>query len=422
MRIKPIKLEINDDGAHQVISVIRGGGGTARLVGGVVRDLLLKRPCKDIDIATDLLPEEVLKIFSKAGYKAIPTGIKYGTITIIANKNPYEITTLRRDLDTDGRYAKVSYTKSYEEDAARRDFTINALSYDPVEEKIYDYFSGLDDLDNRQVRFIGQADHRIKEDYLRILRFFRFSAYYASNLDDNGLEACVEYAPNIQKLSAERIKTEMDRLIINPSSVDVFRIMAEKGVFRYVFDQNIIDSAKFNVSYLDKAWVIAKNINVKLIDATLYALLMIGSMPSIKQLLSLKFPRSKAKIIEGLHKFSNFMVGENTENIKIELTKKWLKEEGWQQYFVYARTIADIKIENAIDLLYGRLSNINTKPKFPLLSQSLIQLGITGERLGGVLKELEYIWIKSEFTLTGEQLINQASEICRIDRINGDCH
>ncbi|HJD59851.1 MAG TPA: CCA tRNA nucleotidyltransferase, partial [Rickettsia endosymbiont of Omalisus fontisbellaquei] len=148
--------------------------GQARLIGGCVRDALLGKNSYDIDIATDLIPSEVTNILSKATIKVIPTGLKFGTITAILNNEKFEITTLRKDIECNGRHAKVVFTNDFAEDAARRDFTINALSYCPFKNEIYDYFDGFKDLQQEKVVFIGEALDRIKEDYLRILRFFRF--------------------------------------------------------------------------------------------------------------------------------------------------------------------------------------------------------------------------------------------------------
>src|SRR6478736_2088371 len=165
-------------GMKRVLDALGADEGLTRYVGGAVRDDLLGLPISDIDLATRLTPDEVVRRLEKARIKAVPTGIDHGTITAISDGHPFEITTLRRDVSTDGRRATVAFTDDWKEDAARRDFTINALSADPRNGEIFDYFDGLDDLEARRVRFIGDPLQRIAEDHLRILRFFRFHARF----------------------------------------------------------------------------------------------------------------------------------------------------------------------------------------------------------------------------------------------------
>src|SRR3989338_2106733 len=162
-----------------------------RLVGGCVRDLFLQKQIKDFDFACKFLPEKIIEILEKNNIRAVPTGIKYGTITAVINHKNFEITTLRKDVENDGRYPKTEFVDDYFLDASRRDFTINALYLDE-EGKIYDYFDGIPDLQNQKVKFIGDANLRINEDFLRIFRFFRFSCFYAKNLDNQGFQACVK--------------------------------------------------------------------------------------------------------------------------------------------------------------------------------------------------------------------------------------
>ena len=182
-----------------------------RLVGGCVRDLLLEKTVNDFDFATKLQPQEIIAILEKNQIKAIPTGIEFGTITAVVNHKNFEITTLRKDNEPDGRHLKAEFVNDYHLDAARRDFTINALYLDDQGE-IYDYFNGLEDLENKKVRFIGDAKERITEDYLRILRFFRFSCFYSAEFDQEGLNACFQLKSNLQKLSSERVRAEIFKI------------------------------------------------------------------------------------------------------------------------------------------------------------------------------------------------------------------
>lgn len=217
------------------------GTGNARFVGGAVRDTLLGLPVADIDVATRHAPEAVVDLLEAARIKAIPTGIAHGTITAVSQGLVIEVTTLRRDVATDGRHATVAFTDDWREDAARRDFTINALYADPASGEVFDYFGGLADLDARCVRFIGDPLQRIAEDHLRILRFFRFLARFGDEADAEGLAACTARANDLMALSRERIRDEMLKLIVAPRAVDVLRMMIDRGILKPVLPE--IDEA-----------------------------------------------------------------------------------------------------------------------------------------------------------------------------------
>ncbi|MEH6790047.1 CCA tRNA nucleotidyltransferase [Parasphingorhabdus sp.] len=207
--------------------------GKVRFVGGAVRDSLLGVAVKDVDIATPLLPEDVMERLSAASIKVIPTGIDHGTVTAVLPDGPVEITTLRRDVSTDGRRATVAFSDDWREDAARRDFTINALSADPETREIFDYFGGLADLEKRRIRFIGSAAERIAEDHLRIMRYFRFLARFGQHeLDAEAYQACVAGAPKLEQLSRERVADELLKLL----ATDDPRLAVGK-----MLDGNIVD-------------------------------------------------------------------------------------------------------------------------------------------------------------------------------------
>jgi poly(A) polymerase len=214
------------------------GAGKVRYVGGAVRDTLLGLEVKDIDLATVLVPEEVVALLKTAGIRTVPTGIEHGTVTALLTEGPVEITTLRHDVSTDGRRATVAFAQEWQEDAARRDFTINALYADPATGGIFDYFGGLDDLAARRVRFIGDARQRIREDHLRILRYFRFQARFGSQPPDKESEnACSELAATLKGLSRERIGMEMLNLLALPNPAPTVERMAELGVLAVVLPE-----------------------------------------------------------------------------------------------------------------------------------------------------------------------------------------
>jgi len=212
--------------------------GAVRIVGGAVRDGLLGIEVNDIDLATRLLPDAVTQRLTAAGIKVVPTGIAHGTVTAIVDHRPVEITTLRRDVSTDGRRATIAYTDDWEADAARRDFTINALYADPLNGQVHDYFGGLDDLTHRRVRFIGDARQRIAEDHLRILRFFRFLARFGTlPPDPTAYDACVDMANSLMALSRERIADEMLKVLALPDPAPVLQLMIEGGILTPVLPE-----------------------------------------------------------------------------------------------------------------------------------------------------------------------------------------
>jgi poly(A) polymerase len=210
------------------------GAGNARFVGGAVRDTLLGIDVQDVDIATPLRPEDVADRARAAGFKAVPTGIAHGTITVVLPSGPVEVTTLRRDVCTDGRHAVVEFADDWREDAARRDFTMNALYADPDSGEVFDYFGGVADLRAGHVRFIGAALQRIAEDHLRILRFFRFLSRFGDVPDPEGLAACVARANDLMALSRERIRDELLKLLVARGAVSTMALMIEHAILRAV--------------------------------------------------------------------------------------------------------------------------------------------------------------------------------------------
>jgi len=212
-----------------VFAALVARGFAARAVGGAVRNSLLGRPVVDIDIATTARPQEVINAAEAAGLKAVPTGLAHGTVTVVAGDRPYEVTTLRKDVETHGRHATVAFTDDWTADARRRDFTLNAL-YCDADGTVFDPLSGYTDLAARRVRFIGDAQERIREDYLRILRFFRLTADYGEGpADAAGLSACVRERAGLVMLSAERVRGELLRLLVAPRGPEIVALMLDYG-------------------------------------------------------------------------------------------------------------------------------------------------------------------------------------------------
>ena len=215
-------------------TVFNKAGHEIRLVGGVVRDLALKKFPKDVDLATDANPNDVVELLNKNNIKNKPTGIEHGTITAIINKTPYEITTLRADKETDGRRAKVQFVKDWKQDAERRDLTYNAMSLD-FKGKLYDYFGGMDDLQDKVSAFVGDPDERIKEDFLRILRYFRFQSKLEDpKWDQNTIKAIANNADDLKRISVERIWSELKKMLVSRNVEESLRYMGQTGVAKAI--------------------------------------------------------------------------------------------------------------------------------------------------------------------------------------------
>lgn len=240
-----------------LFAALAKGGKESRFIGGCVRNALMHLPIHDIDIATQETPDRVLALLADAGIHTVPTGIEHGTITAVVNHKPFEVTSLRRDIATDGRRATVAYTEDWREDAARRDFTFNTLSADP-DGTVYDYFNGMQDLAHRLIRFVGRAAERVTEDRLRILRYFRFVAVYGMRIADRyEFQIVVNNAEHLTELSAERIRDELLKIVGSANHHDAVRMMFEQGIFEV-----ILPEVKDTVWYKRLSWLDSSAIKI----------------------------------------------------------------------------------------------------------------------------------------------------------------
>jgi poly(A) polymerase len=220
-----------------VLEAISRDGKEARFVGGCVRDAILKRPVADIDIATQETPDRVMALLDAAGIKGLPTGLKHGTVSAVIGEKRFEITTLRSDIRTDGRHAVVAFTEDWRKDAARRDFSFNALSATP-DGMVYDYFNGMQDLADRIIRFVGPGKQRIAEDYLRVLRYFRFVATLDMRIENRiDFDACVAAAPHLKDLAGERIRDELFKILVAPKNTNALRLMRDYGILEQILPE-----------------------------------------------------------------------------------------------------------------------------------------------------------------------------------------
>ncbi len=391
MHILTRKLIISSKYYQQILSLLKSEGGKARVIGGAVRDAILGKKNYDIDIATDLLPQETIDILAKSNIKVLPTGKKYGTVTAFFGREKFEITTLRQDIISDGRHAVVVFTDDFRLDAARRDFTINALSYCPFEQKVYDYFNGAQHLQQGKVVFIGQAYRRICEDFLRILRFFRFSSYYAKKLDNDGVEACIKLKENLKFLSKERIKSEMDKLIISSNSPSILQQMFEAGILTLIFPISQFDKKPL----LEATFLASSFAPLPLYHR--YSLLFYHiTNLALSDLLNLKFSRKEAAQILSIIKLINIdQINENS------LRTIWFEKQDYLHFLNLLVSLDKLDLIVAKKFIHDYANR--ARALFPITGHDLAN--IQSKAIGVLLRKLKKLWIESDFRLTKEQLL-----------------
>jgi tRNA nucleotidyltransferase/poly(A) polymerase len=375
----------------RLLVVLNADGEEARVIGGAVRNALLREPIGDVDIATTAIPDEVIRRVNAAGFKPVPTGIEHGTVTVVIEGRPFEVTTLREDVETFGRRATVQFGRDWRKDAERRDFTMNALSA-TGEGTVYDYVGGLADLEARRVRFIGDAETRIAEDYLRILRFFRFQAAYGHGMPDAaGLHACIAARSGLNQLSRERVRMELFKLVLARHAAPVLAVMAESGLLVPVLG-GVPDLAAFE--------------NVAKIEAA------IGVQPDpVRRLGALA-----TRICEDAERLWQRLRLSNAEHERLKsMSEGWwrvspeseksaralLYRIGPERYLdrvmmAWAHSPAGIRDPGwrALAELPGRWS----APVFPLKAATFLARGVPhGPALGAALRAAEEAWIAADF-------------------------
>ncbi len=380
--------------------------GDVRLVGGCVRDAILGIENSDIDLATPLTPDKVIEKLNSHNIKVVPTGLKFGTVTaVIAGRN-YEITTLRHDVACDGRHADVAFTNDYAEDAARRDFTINALSAD-INGKVYDYHNGIADLQNGVVKFIGNAKDRCEEDFLRILRFFRFYAYYGKGeIDQNSLAACTLYADKIKSLSGERIQKEMLKLFAAKNPLIALTEMLNANLKDIVFS-----NFECNFSYLRGLIEFENKYSLPVLS--LLRIKLFAGIDNKQAILDLK------KSWKLSNKDTDFLLNINSGDFpavnKYKEHNYGIRNLGKDTYKIFT-IIHWVKetVENkalATDFL-NLISYVDkfVERKFPLSGIDLQKIGFkSGKEMGDILKNLEHLWEENDYQISKQELLKLAS-------------
>lgn len=371
--------------ARAVTGMLEAAGHQAWFVGGCVRNALIGAPVSDLDLTTDARPERVMELAREAGLKPVPTGIDHGTITVVARGTPIEVTTFRRDVDTDGRRATVAFSEDIAEDAARRDFTMNALYADARGTVADPLGSGLADLAGRRLRFIGEAEARIREDYLRILRFFRFHAWYGDTeggIDADGLAACAELAEGLKGLSRERVGAEMLKLMAAPDPAPSVASMAMSGVLMRVLPGGASDPLSVLVHVEEEAGLEPDPIR---------RLALVGGEEVAERL---RLSRAQAGALQALRD---------------------AQEAGWGPgelgYRLGAARALDVLALNAalsgreIDAVSRETAQAGAGAVLPVQAADLMP-DYAGPALGQKLREIESRWIASEFTLGREDLLS----------------
>ncbi len=394
-----------------VFDALKNQGHLARAVGGAPRNTLAGLPVSDIDIATTAKPEETIAAADQAGLKSIATGLSHGTITIISEGQPFEVTTLREDVETDGRHAKVAFTDDWARDAARRDFTINALYVD-ADGQVFDPVGGVEDLASGQVRFIGDAKARIEEDYLRILRFFRFTSNFSNGaIDELGLAACKAGREGLAQLSGERIHSELWRLLTTPNAADMIAAMENNGIFAPLFPHPI------------KAADLAHLIAIEDVQERDPDPVRRFSAMAISDI-------SEVANIQKQLKLSNTEVARLTAMAEHRATPPRdasLKTLRARIYHIGSEAFVDTELLTWVRsgddpftdwrfqrLAYGEDWNI---PTLPITGGDIVARGIpSGPKIGEILAALEAWWIEADFPTDAAKIDAQLTQLLKVTK------
>ena len=403
---------LKDSDTQKVINALTKGGHNARFVGGCVRDALLKLPVRDIDIATPERPKAVMALLRSAGIKALPTSLQHGTITAVTDSHHYEITTLRVDVETDGRRATVEFTEDWQTDAERRDFTINAL-YADLDGTVHDYVGGLEDLKAGRVRFIGDPYKRIEEDALRILRFFRCHAWYGKgDLDEAGLTACWNQARRIKELSGERLANELLLLLGAPNPGPVLRTMVDVGILRDVLSEAVQEGV-VRVERLSRL-----ESQLQAVDPLRRLAAVVETDGQGMDELTRRLRMSNAdrkRLVDMIRPVTNVAPASDERTLR-QLAYRLGRERLIDLMFLSAARLAsdpDLEaFKRAID--YVRSWN---RPVFPVKGQDILKAGVPqGEAVRRILADVEDWWVKEDFPSDRATALARVQEAVSIHR------
>ncbi|MGA8991197.1 MAG: CCA tRNA nucleotidyltransferase [Rhodoplanes sp.] len=394
-----------------VLAALNGDGEEARIVGGAVRNALLGEPPGDIDLATTATPEEVTRRAHAAGFKAVPTGVDHGTVTIVAHGHPFEVTTLREDVETFGRKAKVAFGRDWRADAERRDFTMNALSLS-ADGTVHDYVGGLSDLKARRVRFIGDPAKRIAEDYLRILRFFRFHALYGDGDSDcGGLHACIAGRAGLRELSRERVRMELFKLLVAPLAAPTLTNMSDAGLLQLVLG-GVAQLASMDGMVRIEAAIGAEPDAARRLGALAVLIEEDADRLSERLRLSNVEHRRLHAMAEGWRHLSPAISEQDRRALLYRLGAELFTD---RVLLAWARSGASVD-----DAGWQALVNLPRHwaiPAFPLRAAEFIARGVAkGPALGAAMKAAEEAWIAAGFPDTGAEIEAIATKIAEPHR------
>ncbi len=374
-----------------LLAALDRDGEEARVVGGAVRNALLSRPVDEIDIATTALPQEVMRRVTASGWKPIPTGIEHGTVTVVIDGEPFEVTTLRQDVETYGRKAKVVFGRDWAADAARRDFTINALSV-TRDGEVFDYTGGKEDIAARRVRFIGDPKRRIAEDYLRILRFFRFHAWYGHGaVDEAGLQACVGGRDGLASLSRERVRMELLKLLLAPHATPTLAVMSESGLLVAV-----LGGVPYLASFENTVKVEAATSEAPDAVRRLGALGFWVAEDAGRLSERLRLSGAEADRLAGLDHWWRLSPLDGEKSARVALYRL-----GPQHYLDSALIAWSRSPAGSADPGWHELATLPRRwaaPSFPLKAADFVARGFAaGPALGAVLRRAEEAWLAADF-------------------------
>jgi tRNA nucleotidyltransferase/poly(A) polymerase len=384
--------------AARVLELLNADGEEARVVGGAVRNALLDRPIGDVDIATTAMPEEVVRRAKAAGIKSVPTGIDHGTVTLVVDAKPFEVTTLREDTETFGRRAKVAFGRDWMRDAERRDFTINGLSVD-AEGRVHDYVGGLEDIASRRVRFIGDPARRIAEDYLRILRFFRIHAAYGAGPPDRASYlACISGQAGLANLSSERIRVEILKLMVADGAVVAVDAMADGGLLLPIFGGIAYAGPFAGLISIEQALGLTPD-PIRRLGA-----LAVAVTEDARRVASrLRLSNAETKALDSMgHRWWR-LAGMDEARAKRRLYR--LGEDRYRDRLILAWARSGEASDAASWRKLAGLPARWTAPKFPLKAADFLGRGLTqGPELGQALALAEDAWLAADFPLEQSSL------------------
>lgn len=394
----------------EVLKIFAIFGENIRLVGGSVRDLILAKKINDYDFACKFLPAQIEKILKENNIKSIPTGLKYGTITAVINHKNFQITTLRKDENQKGRDCDVNFVEDFYEDAKRRDFTINALYLDSLGE-IHDYFNGLMDLQNRKVRFILDPKTRIQEDYLRILRFLRFSCDYAYELDKEGLEACLQFKNSLAKLSKERVREEFLKIISSQNFLQIINILTriKEQKIDEILWQSSLDIEGFK-QFLTLENYIEKN-DLKIIKIVVIFLNLNLDMKNFNKNFCLT--KIEKKFLQNCQDLLQKYHSRSLDNIDInQIIIEYSKNFTLNFYIIfYCKNFTKIS-QNHLENIIKYITNLEV-PNFLFKINDLEKFDCPKYKLNSTLKALKIKWAQGNFELSHDQFLIEVKNLLK---------